>query len=349
MPSGFKIDWVQYDDLIRQHLPSMTISDFARQHLPSISGKAIGTRARKLGVQPAKHVKSAETRAKLSSALSRKWSVAEDECLRQHFRQKTIKELANFLGVDDMAVWRRLAILGLIQTSEDVAIKRRKASKAIGARPEVKQKLSETSTGRLKSDATKQKLREAASGEKNSQYGRKLTDENIARRSASYAETGYDKFKKWLESDAGQRAKEANIARRRSPEGRKISSEAACRAMVEGRLSLTTRGHGQKCITIKGGQFTTKSSYESRYVEILEADPLVKSFRYEPMRVEYEFNGYTAIYIPDFLVTLMNGEQVIVEVKPKKLIDLPRNRAKIAACLRLPYAFRLVTEDGLFK
>ena len=57
MPSGKPINWEQYDDLFNSHLPSMTIEQFTQQFLSHISSKAVGARARKLGIKPAaKHL-----------------------------------------------------------------------------------------------------------------------------------------------------------------------------------------------------------------------------------------------------------------------------------------------------
>lgn len=69
MPSGFKINWSQYDKLIREKLPSLTVEDFTKQFLPHMSSKAIGACARKLGVKPAKYQLSNEHKIKIAQSI----------------------------------------------------------------------------------------------------------------------------------------------------------------------------------------------------------------------------------------------------------------------------------------
>lgn len=54
MPSGNKINWSKYDQLIIEKLPQYTISEFTSKYLPNISSKAVGSRAKKLGIKPSK-------------------------------------------------------------------------------------------------------------------------------------------------------------------------------------------------------------------------------------------------------------------------------------------------------
>ena len=54
MSSGVKINWSLYDNLIIQFLPNMTIADFTNTYLSHISHKAVGARAKKINIVPAK-------------------------------------------------------------------------------------------------------------------------------------------------------------------------------------------------------------------------------------------------------------------------------------------------------
>lgn len=100
-------------------------------------------------------------------------------------------------------------------------------------------------------------------------------------------------------------------------------------------------------VTKKGGSFTTKSSYETKYAEILEADPDVVRFTYEPFKIPYKVRGRKKNYIPDFLVEYACGRQLLVEVKPAKLVGLPRNKAKFKAGENHKIDFVVITEEDL--
>jgi hypothetical protein len=120
-------------------------------------------------------------------------------------------------------------------------------------------------------------------------------------------------------------------------------------AFKEGRIKPRF-GIGKELVTKKGGSFRTRSSYETRYVEILEEDDNVVSFEYEPFEIEYEFDGIKRIYNPDFLV-IYNNHAELVEVKPLRFLDEERNPYKFMAaeryCLGEGIDFVVVTEEGL--
>lgn len=71
MPSGFRIDWLHYDDVIRKELPLMTIEEFTKTYLPDFSSHAVGARARKLGVRPAKFQPTADQLRRIAGSLSK--------------------------------------------------------------------------------------------------------------------------------------------------------------------------------------------------------------------------------------------------------------------------------------
>jgi hypothetical protein len=99
--------------------------------------------------------------------------------------------------------------------------------------------------------------------------------------------------------------------------------------------------------TSKGGQFTTKSTYETRYAEILEKDNDVIIFEYEPFDIEYEFEGIKLYYTPDFLVSYLDGHEELIEVKPQKMVVWPKNQAKFSAAKKSHKFFKVITEAEL--
>lgn len=79
MPSGFFIDWSIYDELLRSDLPNMTIVEWGKKYADHISVKAIGARARKLGVRPKRYRPTAEHVLKVAAGLK----IATPEMLEQ--------------------------------------------------------------------------------------------------------------------------------------------------------------------------------------------------------------------------------------------------------------------------
>jgi len=110
---------------------------------------------------------------------------------------------------------------------------------------------------------------------------------------------------------------------------------------------------------IKGYFFSAKnndnipyrSSYELEYLKQLESDPLVVTYEYESLRIEYQFNGVSRTTIPDFLVHYTDGHTELVEVKANWCLNDESIRCKLEAVKR--YAsksnllFLLVTETCL--
>jgi hypothetical protein len=100
-----------------------------------------------------------------------------------------------------------------------------------------------------------------------------------------------------------------------------------------------------------------RSSWELRAIEMLEADPTVESFRFEPMRIPYLYgiredgSEQKRHYIPDFIVTYSDGRRVMVEVKPHCYVDTAVNRAKAEAareyCSEVGASFEFWTQDRL--
>lgn len=79
MPSGINIEWYKYDNLIIDCLPNMTIVEFSDVYLPHVSTKAIGSRAKKLGIKPSNRKLSQEEKDKISFNFTK--DVSEDNKL----------------------------------------------------------------------------------------------------------------------------------------------------------------------------------------------------------------------------------------------------------------------------
>lgn len=89
-----------------------------------------------------------------------------------------------------------------------------------------------------------------------------------------------------------------------------------------------------------------RSSFELNTMRILEKDPNVILYLYEPVFIRYTDNNY---YKPDFLVWYLDNTIKIIEVKPSGLVDNPKNQLKFDAarkyCNDNGYEFEIWTED----
>lgn len=103
----------------------------------------------------------------------------------------------------------------------------------------------------------------------------------------------------------------------------------------------------------KSGEVYYRSSYESRAYEILDADDDVVSYQYEPVSIPYlSIDGSTKNYYPDLMVQYRGGRSILVEIKPRDLVNTEVNQAKadaaIAWCDERNIEFTIWTEQQLF-
>lgn len=112
-----------------------------------------------------------------------------------------------------------------------------------------------------------------------------------------------------------------------SPEERARRSKAQAIRMkdsptpyLRGKTSIEATPKGNK------EEVRVRSSYEAKTISILESDPNVKSYIYEPI---YKVAGRTIL--PDFVVHYQDGSTTLVEVKPQWAL----NREDVIARLAL--------------
>ncbi len=77
------------------------------------------------------------------------------------------------------------------------------------------------------------------------------------------------------------------------------------------------------------------SEQERKFMEFLEnSEDVVKWTKNHGIRIPYfNLDGKLAHYTPDFLIEYKNGEQEIVEIKGKHLINNPITKIKIQAAM----------------
>jgi len=99
MPSGIKINWSDFDQLIEQHLPNMTISEFTENHIPHISKKAVGSRARKLGIIPAKKKLSQSHKDMVSDHFTKEVNEDQKLFICSNLNKISRKDISKKIGV----------------------------------------------------------------------------------------------------------------------------------------------------------------------------------------------------------------------------------------------------------
>ena len=76
-------------------------------------------------------------------------------------------------------------------------------------------------------------------------------------------------------------------------------------------------------ISNKADSFWYRSSWERIVAEFLDNSMCVSSYKYESERVEYEdINGMIRHFVSDFIVDMNSGHSILLEIKPRPLVDL---------------------------
>jgi hypothetical protein len=119
--------------------------------------------------------------------------------------------------------------------------------------------------------------------------------------------------------------------RPKSQEHRERISAGVAKAYVEDRFHpeyWTKRGHH---LSPKAGNVYYRSSYELKAYQLLDADPTVLTYTPEPFAIPYkDAQGQSRNYVPDILVSYIDGSTLLVEIKPQYQLDAPEVEYKHA-------------------
>jgi hypothetical protein len=103
--------------------------------------------------------------------------------------------------------------------------------------------------------------------------------------------------------------------------------------------------------SVKCGVIPYRSSLELQFMEILDGNPNVDSYEYEPEGIPYTLEGKPHKYYPDFLITWTNGRQEVIEIKPSSELQTIKNKAKFDSAQlyyeELGIKFNVLTELSL--
>jgi len=86
--------------------------------------------------------------------------------------------------------------------------------------------------------------------------------------------------------------------------------------------------------TKTGASCSYRSGWELGFMMYLDDSPDVISYEYESLKIPYVANvrfGRTRNYIPDFVVSYVNGMKYIIEIKPSRRVAQATVQKKLAA------------------
>jgi len=93
-----------------------------------------------------------------------------------------------------------------------------------------------------------------------------------------------------------------------------------------------------------------ESLIERDYLYLLDYELDTEWFAEQPLTIEYQHNGKTLHYTPDFHIA-ETGQDVLVECKPQALVDKEENQRKFRAactwCANRGWTFRVVTDRDI--
>lgn len=131
----------------------------------------------------------------------------------------------------------------------------------------------------------------------------------------------------------------------KNPEYRKMQSEKCKKQHRDGLTDIVIKKSYKRrsiTVTIDNIVYTMRSSWEVRFAQLLSS--LNIPFEYENIKIKYFYNNNFHTYYPDFRIKDTN---IVFEVKPYKLIQDDRNKAKQRYTVCSGYDLRYITEYEL--
>lgn len=122
----------------------------------------------------------------------------------------------------------------------------------------------------------------------------------------------------------------------------------------KGKKTRKPRFKQGKYESIKTGKILGyRSGLEEKLYKILDQDDNVASFYSEPFNIDYIHKGKAHKYTPDLIVSFIDGQKELWEVKPSNQTDLEVNKNKWyaaeQACKIRGWKFKVYTEQKINK
>jgi len=158
------------------------------------------------------------------------------------------------------------------------------------------------------------------------------TDEKVAEMARKVSETHKKHFAQGLRSNKGKN----NPNYGKTPDQRTQEQlDRYSKASVERMMNLQSVKHKRYVRGFhesnKAGKMLFKSSLEKRIMICFDNDPAIVSYQYEPFSILYEQNKR---YIPDFLITYIDGNKKLIETKGVQFIKEKSTEQKTIAALK---------------
>ena len=194
--------------------------------------------------------------------------------------------------------------------------------------PEVAAKISKSNTGKKRSEESIEKQKE-------SMRSSEVFEEAMKNRKPPREGTS-------TSLQARENMSNGAINRKITPEFRESRRQGTLRSLLDPEVKkkrieqIMENAHSHKSgyisISVSSEPIFYRSSYEKDALLLLESKPDVSSITSEKVHIPYvdEF-GKDRVYIPDFLITLSDGEKILLEVKPRDFVEIdPRGGIKVS-------------------
>jgi hypothetical protein len=212
-------------------------------------------------------------------------------------------------------------------------------------------------------NAQKELFSKLFKGSNNPFYGKKHSKEVKKKMSLNHADFNGDKnpFKKSLNNPCKLQAHKERCkaiwAERNSDWRKKFKRKVSLGLAKSNKLNNKNcyKYHKSGHInTNKAGKIFVRSSWERMLAEFLDKCEYVERFSLEGFYISYiNINGQTRFSRIDFMVYLYNYNTIMLEVKPKNLINYKNNIYKIRGykkyCKNNGIRFAVITEDLIFN
>jgi len=150
-----------------------------------------------------------------------------------------------------------------------------------------------------------------------------------------------------------------NFSRVFSDESKSKMSKTRAGLIANGNVNITSFNRGIKSwyFSNKNNEnFYSDSKLEKFRMEQLDLDPQIKSWtKRHGIKIEYFYNSNKKYCVPDFLITTINDELIIEEVKGRITeIELIKKNAMEKYCIenRLKFSFltqKMLNKDGAYR
>ncbi|WP_404468920.1 Tn7 transposase TnsA N-terminal domain-containing protein [Sutcliffiella horikoshii] len=114
---------------------------------------------------------------------------------------------------------------------------------------------------------------------------------------------------------------------------------------------MSTRGkhHSSKMFKM----IPWESTLERDFIKLLDFDQTIEFFHFQPLQIDFLYQGKRRKYFPDFLVQRKNGKSYIYEVKAFSKVNEPENILKFQVgyryCSENDMTYKIVTEKDIRK